>query len=110
MSLNIPEPPPAPGTGDTWKLVIADMEERRRVGIAKYKTPLQPDNGRDSLVDAYQEGLDFVVYIRNAIEQRNQRVQGLLHSLGEVARERDELRGDLFAAQREIQRLTGSES
>jgi hypothetical protein len=46
------------------------MRARDHAGRKKYGTPLQPRNGRDSLVDAYQEALDLVVYLRNAIEER----------------------------------------
>lgn len=53
-----------------WDLVIADMRERDTVGRQRYGTPLQPHNGRDMLVDAYQEALDLVVYLRGAIEER----------------------------------------
>lgn len=56
----------------TWELVIADMRERDHIGQAKYGTPLQPNNGRDSLVDAYEEALDLAVYLRNAIEERKE--------------------------------------
>ncbi len=66
-----PEPAPVPNAyRATWELVIEDMEARDNVGRAKYGTPLQPHNGRDSLVDAYQEALDLVVYLRNLIEER----------------------------------------
>lgn len=51
-------------------LVLKDMEDRRRGGVEKYGTPLQPNNGRDALVDAYQEALDLCVYLRQAIEER----------------------------------------
>jgi len=63
------QPPPKPSAGDVWALVLADMAERRRVGIERYGTPLQPHNGRDALVDAYQEALDLCVYLRQAIEE-----------------------------------------
>jgi hypothetical protein len=53
-----------------WELVIADMVERDQVGRLRYGTPLQAHNGRDALVDAYQEALDLVVYLRQAIEER----------------------------------------
>lgn len=53
-----------------WDLVIEDMQERDRVGRHRYGTPLQINNGRDALVDAYQEALDLVVYLRQAIEER----------------------------------------
>lgn len=64
-------PPSTTATGDDcWLLVLKDMEERRRMGIEKYGVPVRADNGRDALVDAYQEALDLVVYLRQAIEQR----------------------------------------
>lgn len=65
------QPPHRPSSGDIWRLVIADMEARRLVGIERYGTPLQPFNGRDALIDAYQEALDLVAYLRQAIEERN---------------------------------------
>lgn len=66
-----PQPSPTPSAGpNCWDLVIADMRERDQFGRAKYGTPLQPFNGRDPLVDAYQEVLDLAVYLRQAIEER----------------------------------------
>ena len=67
-----PQPPPRP-TGQTpvWDLVIADMRARDAAGRAHYGTPLQVDNGRDHLVDAYHEALDQCVYLRAEIERRN---------------------------------------
>lgn len=65
---------PQPVSNDSkpiWELVIADMQERDKVGRERYGTPLQANNGRDALVDAYQEALDLVVYLRQAIEERN---------------------------------------
>ena len=53
-----------------WDLVIADMHERKEFGRRKYGTFLQPFNGRDALVDAYQEALDLCVYLRQEIEER----------------------------------------
>lgn len=65
------QPPPVPNDrSSVWDLVIADMRERDGVGQARYGTPLQAHNGRDALVDAYQEALDLVVYLRQAIEER----------------------------------------
>jgi hypothetical protein len=66
------QPPPVPSDRrPVWELVIADMQERDQVGRARYGTPLQPFNGRDPLIDAYQEALDLVVYLRQAIEERD---------------------------------------
>jgi len=64
------QPAPQASEGDVWALIIHDMSQRRQGGIEKYGTPLQPHNGRDALVDAYQEALDLVVYLRQAIEER----------------------------------------
>lgn len=51
-------------------LVIADMQERKRLGLERYGTLLQPFNGRKALVDRYQELLDAVQYTRQEIEER----------------------------------------
>lgn len=68
------QPPPVPNDRPAvWDLVVADMAERDRVGRARYGTPLQPNNGRDALVDAYQEALDLAVYLRQAIFERDRR-------------------------------------
>jgi hypothetical protein len=67
---------PAPtsnGLPAVWDLVIADMKERDAIGRERYGTPLQPFNGRDALVDAYQEALDLAVYLRQAIAERDSR-------------------------------------
>jgi hypothetical protein len=56
-----------------WDLVIGDMRARDEGGRAKYGTRLQPHNGRDALVDAYQEAIDLAVYLRQAIYERDGR-------------------------------------
>lgn len=71
MSANTEQPAPTTNhSAAIWDLVIADMHERDHVGRQRYGTPLQANNGRDALVDAYQEALDLVVYLRQAIEER----------------------------------------
>lgn len=66
------QPPPTPnGTKPVWEMVVADMHERDRVGRERYGVPLQAGNGRDALVDAYQEALDLCVYLRQAIAERD---------------------------------------
>ena len=50
-----------------WDMVIQDMKERDHFGLSRYSTRLQPFNGRDALVDAYQEALDLVVYLKQKI-------------------------------------------
>ena len=69
---SIDQPPPIPNTNvSVWGLVMDDMHERDVVGTLRYGTPLQPHNGRDSLKDAYAEALDLVVYLRQAIYERD---------------------------------------
>jgi len=69
----MPEQPPpiANNHPHIADLVIQDMANRKQLGIERYGTALQPFNGRDALVDAYEEALDLCVYLRQAIEERN---------------------------------------
>lgn len=86
----VDQPPPTP-QGDkraVWELVIEeyrgrnvnnefdmraiadvldDMTARDAIGRERYGTPLTAFNGRDQLVDAYQEKLDAAVYLRAAM-------------------------------------------
>lgn len=61
-------------------LVIADVETRKAVGLQRYGTLLQANNGRDVLRDAYEEALDLAIYLRQAIEERDiSRARALEH-------------------------------
>lgn len=51
-------------------LVIDDIKERKKLGLERYGTILQAHNGRDALVDMYQEQLDKICYTRQMIEER----------------------------------------
>ena len=64
------QPAPKSDGPDVWPLVIKDMTDRNNLGKAKYGIPLRSHNGRDALVDAYQEVLDMSVYLRQEIEER----------------------------------------
>jgi hypothetical protein len=65
------QPPPTPNAGTpVWELALRDMHERDQVGRQRYGTPLQTNNGRLMLVDAYQEVLDLAVYLRGEIAER----------------------------------------
>jgi len=52
-------------------LVIEDIQARKQVGVQRYGTVLQPFNGRDALMDAYQEALDLCQYLKQAIYERD---------------------------------------
>lgn len=49
--------------------VLDDMAARDATGRERYGVPLTAYNGRDQLVDAYQEALDLSVYLRAAMEE-----------------------------------------
>ncbi len=50
--------------------VCADVMQRQALGISRYGQPLQPHNGRDALLDLYQELLDAIVYLRQFMEEQ----------------------------------------
>jgi len=67
----IHEPPPIPNDNPhIADLVIQDIQEKKKMGIEKYGVPLQAGNGRNALVDAYQEALDMGQYLRQEIEEK----------------------------------------
>lgn len=53
----------------TERLVAEDLEARKQFGLTKYGTILQAFNGRDALMDAYQETLDQLVYLKQVITE-----------------------------------------
>lgn len=67
----IDQPAPIPHVGSCIQdLVISDILARKAVGLDRYGTLLQAFNGRDALLDAYQEALDLCQYLRQEIEER----------------------------------------
>jgi hypothetical protein len=69
---NTPEhqPPPLEGHEKVIDHVIEDLQSRAKEGHAKYGTYLMSYNGRDSLVDLYEELLDAVMYVRQRILEK----------------------------------------
>ena len=60
------------GTGvDVATLVKQDIEARIEMGAKKYGERLTTHNGRDTLLDAYQEVLDLAVYLRQFLYERD---------------------------------------
>lgn len=53
--------------------IIADLEARVEMGKKKYGEPLRAFNGRDAILDAYQETLDGWNYVRQKREENEQR-------------------------------------
>ena len=67
------QPLPIIGQENVSEAVKRDLDERIALGIRRYGKPLQTFNGRDALLDAYQEGLDLVHYLKQAIMERDAR-------------------------------------
>jgi len=64
--------PPRPGDENVLTHVLADIIARAEAGRSKYGTYLQTNNGRDALLDAYQEAIDLVMYLRQALLERDE--------------------------------------
>ncbi|MGH3780937.1 MAG: hypothetical protein ACRDRO_10010 [Pseudonocardiaceae bacterium] len=73
MSEHVEQPMPLhhPGVCSIQAAVRADLHTRERVGIGRYGTPLQANNGRDALRDAYEEALDLACYLKQVIVERD---------------------------------------
>lgn len=54
-------------------LVREDIAARLQLGIERYGTGLQANNGRDMLLDAYEESLDLATYLRGVLYERDGR-------------------------------------
>lgn len=93
------QPAPTPGRGDMWAnlirwaegrhatpSLIERMKARRRLGIERYGTVLQADNGRDVVRDVLEETLDRMVYLEQLGHEKPvlwQTIKALLdHDLG----------------------------
>lgn len=55
---------------DIASLLHEDIEARARLGERKYGERLKAFNGRDPLLDAYQEVLDLAFYLRQLLVER----------------------------------------
>lgn len=61
------QPDPKQGEQVVVDVVLADIRERAETGKRKYGTYLETNNGRNPLWDAYQEAIDLVMYLRQAL-------------------------------------------
>jgi len=61
------QPNPKQGEQVVVDVVLADIRERAEAGKRKYGTYLETNNGRNPLWDAYQEAIDLVMYLRQAL-------------------------------------------
>lgn len=63
----------APDLPVVMDLVREDLAEREAQGLKKYGVVLKPFDGNDPLREAYQEALDLVVYLRQALYEKHGR-------------------------------------
>lgn len=66
------QPKPTGNGAKVEPRVVADLLRRCMFGEQKYGTPLRIHNGRDALMDAYEEALDLVMYLAQAIMEREE--------------------------------------
>lgn len=62
-----PKPKKSWNSQPVFPAVIADLQEREKLGIKKYGQALHTENGRDALKDAYQESLDQTLYLKQRL-------------------------------------------
>jgi len=68
------EQPDPSGSGEAIvDMVCRDLLKRKEFGTKKYGEPLMSNNGRNALLDAYEEVLDLVCYLRQALDEDLQR-------------------------------------
>ena len=56
---------------DVTTEVVKDFKRRAEIGEKKYGERLRPFNGRDAFLDAYQEAIDLVVYLKQILLEQD---------------------------------------
>lgn len=67
---NQPDPETNENQTDVTSEVVKDLEKRAEYGKEQYGTRLKSGNGRDALLDAYEEALDLCVYLKQELIER----------------------------------------
>jgi len=68
-----PQPAPVGDGAVILDLVVEDLKARSEMGERKYGTKLRAHNGRDALMDLYQEILDAAAYAKQLLVERDTR-------------------------------------
>lgn len=66
-----PKPERSKSSQSVTDAVIADLHARREYGVGKYGVELLTFNGRDVLLEIYQEQLDALLYTKQALMERD---------------------------------------
>lgn len=64
------QPDPFPGRQVVLYEVLRDFTERAEAGKLRYGMYLETHNGRDALMDAYQESIDNVMYTKQMLMEQ----------------------------------------
>ena len=75
VAADTPEPMP---TGEGERVIdrgVLDLKARDIVGKIKYGTSLKTNNGRNSLMDAYQESLDMCMYLKQRLMEETKTIR-----------------------------------
>lgn len=61
------QPLPVGGDREVQQALIDAISARRDLGIRKYGQPVMTNNGRSALRDAWEEAIDLLVYLTQAL-------------------------------------------
>jgi hypothetical protein len=59
---------------EVWPELLRMLEGRVAVGNDRYGVPLTTHNGRDALMDAWEEAADLLFYLSQALMERGPKV------------------------------------
>jgi hypothetical protein len=71
------QPAPRPGGVPVQAVLIEALKQRMEFGLKKYGTPLETHNGRQPLIDMWEEMLDMVSYWTQFILEQGVELPGL---------------------------------
>lgn len=78
------QPLPVGGQECVQDALIADIRERRDIGIQRYGSALMTHNGRDAIQDALEEAVDLAVYLKQVQMETRDKDQELVRLRAEV--------------------------
>ena len=82
--------------------VKRDLDARKEMGLYAYGEELRPFNGRDPMVDMYQEQLDALLYMRQQIFEQDKIKQAVRDFILAPSTARAKKAGELLAKWAEL--------
>ncbi len=71
------QPAPKPGGYPVQAVLIEAIRQRMEFGLKKYGRPLETDNGRDPLLDMWEEMMDMISYFTQYVLEQGTKLPGL---------------------------------